>query len=169
MADINVLIALDLKTIVDLSIYSDNINKMRKISNQYVHVLAPDGSSIKDYGGVNATISEVDIDDSVNWNVVNYSEFNSELSAILINYKLVDSKKSVTPPELVSGDVYRPYINNNEDINDSIKLDKIRQSYWTSNVLGLNVTEKYNGILKIYRKDELLGYAYFEQSMTFKV
>ncbi|MDE1480629.1 hypothetical protein KKJ01_21185 [Xenorhabdus bovienii] len=169
MTDINISIALDLKNIVDLGNYSIDFKKKKRISDQYVHVLAPKENLINDYGGVNAIISDVDIGDRVNWTVVNYSEYNSELSAVLINYTLVNPQGSVSTPEIELGSFQRPYIIDSSNIEGSMSFNNVGLYYWTSNIKSFNVTEKYNGILKIYKGKVLLGYAYFEQSMTFEV
>ncbi|REF27611.1 hypothetical protein BDD26_2418 [Xenorhabdus cabanillasii] len=121
MADINLSIALDLKSIETVYNFSENINDAAFIDDKYVHVLALNGASFKDSTGVaNAKIYGVQPQDNVNLTVVNYSEYNSEFSAILINYTVVKSNSSVSAPKIVLNTVQRPYISDSKNTDGKL-------------------------------------------------
>ncbi|MDE9467582.1 AidA/PixA family protein [Xenorhabdus bovienii] len=167
MADINMSIALDLNSIVTLTTLSQDVNQTTKLDNKYVHLLALNKGFFHDYSGTTASISGAKAGDRVNLAVVNYSEYDSALSAVLVNYTLVNSQFSVKNPNSVSDSVKRLIIDDTTNLDNNTRFNDVNLYYWTSSILKLGVTERYKGLLKIYIREEFLGYASFEQSITF--
>ncbi len=167
MSDINMSIALDLNSILEVTNLSQDVGLVTKLDSKYVHLLALNNGYFQDYSGVTAKISGAKVGDSINLAVVNYSEYDSELFAVLINYKLVDSKFSVSIPKAVSDSVKRLIIDDTTNLDNNRRFNDVNLYYWTSSIVKLGVTEKYKGLLKVYRSDQFLGYASFEQSITF--
>ncbi|SFU66063.1 hypothetical protein [Xenorhabdus koppenhoeferi] len=168
MADINMSIALDLKNIVALNSLSKNVSQTVKLNSRYVHLLAlNDDDSFKDYSGKIATIPKAKVGDNANLVVVNYSEYDSVLSAVLIKYEVVNSRDSVDNIHVVSDSVKRLAIDDTVNMDNNEEFIDVQLYYWTSRIEKLNVTEKYNGLLKIYSGEDFLGYASFEQSIKY--
>ncbi|CEF33758.1 hypothetical protein HZS38_08590 [Xenorhabdus nematophila] len=88
MADLNVSLAVDLKSIKKLGLYTTDSDKDSMLNNNYVHLLSLNGNKFEDYVDANAIISKANIGDRVNWTVFNYSEYNSALSVVLVNLTL---------------------------------------------------------------------------------
>ncbi|MDE1484576.1 hypothetical protein [Xenorhabdus bovienii] len=168
MATINLSLALDLIAIKNSNKLTDTIDNAEKriISNEYIHMLDLRGTSFKDEPGGVAEIYNVKMDDTINWHLDNYSSYNSDLSAMIINYVSDDnnSKDFLTPPKIIRNSLKRPYYTADFDV----LFKDVDLYYWTSDVLKLNVTAKYKGLIRVYEKDQPLGYAYIERSITLR-
>ncbi|MCG3471450.1 inclusion body family protein [Xenorhabdus bovienii] len=166
MSDINLSIALDLNAIKYSGKLTTTIDDAedRIINSEYIHMLDLRGSSFKDNGGGSADIYNVKVGDSINWSLADYSSYNSTLSAMMISYAAVDnsSKDYITPPRIVTNRLDKPHYTENFDIDFS----KVDIYYWTCNVLRTNVTENYKGLIRVYEKNQPLGYAYIKRSIT---
>ncbi|MDE9438063.1 hypothetical protein KKI95_19710 [Xenorhabdus bovienii] len=169
MSDINLSIALNLNEIVNLGIYYPaESTKAPQINDKYVHLLSLNGNSFQDYGGKDATIDDIQLDDKVNLTVVNYAEYNSVLSAVLINYTVENPKNFVSTPKVSLQSVNRQIITDSINIESSMMPTIAQLYYWTYDIKGFNNAETFKGLLKIYKDKAELGYAYFKHSMTFK-
>ncbi|MDE9519291.1 hypothetical protein KKJ17_16530 [Xenorhabdus bovienii] len=119
MADINMSIALDLNSIVTLTSLTPDVTRAPKIDSKYVHLLALKKGLFHDYSGTApASIFGAKAGDRVNLAVVNYSEYDSALFAVLVNYTLADSQYSVDRPYAVTDSVSRLVINDTTNMDN---------------------------------------------------
>ncbi|MDE9458601.1 AidA/PixA family protein [Xenorhabdus bovienii] len=166
MSNINLSIALDLNAIKHSGKLTSTIDdaENRIISSEFIHMLDLRGKSFKDKGGDSTDIYNVKMGDSINWSLADYSAYNSTLSAMMINYAEVgnNSNNYITSPVIVRDRLDRPYYTENFDI----EFSPVNLYYWTSNVLKTSVTENYKGLIRVYEKNQPLGYAYIKRSIT---
>ncbi|MDE9557926.1 inclusion body family protein [Xenorhabdus bovienii] len=168
MSDINLEVTLDLSGIELLSMYSTDVRSPTKIDSDFIHVLNLSTDTFIDYGGVNMEIKGLRKSDNINWHLNDYSKYNSDLSAVIINYAATSDNYNdfISRPSLVTSSLDRPYVKDPGNLSGGIGFDKVNLQYWTSSILKLDYTDTYKTIVQIFRRTKSLGYASFDRTIN---
>ncbi|MDE1474096.1 AidA/PixA family protein [Xenorhabdus bovienii] len=171
MSNIDIVVAIDEKAIVDNNQYSNNVNKAALVDSKYIHVMTYDGNSVVDNFGNELRLLSIRSGDNIRWRGSSLSPVDVPYSAIL---------NSFVPDDLV---LYGQYIDRTTrkiqinkmpvaDVYGGVEMMDVSNNYWLNVVIKnappspQSVRLSYTGNFTIYNADKVVGYCQWKHTLV---